>query len=344
MWIFGAAGGMEEKIALSEGIGFQQVPVVKLPGRKVSGAMLSVPGRLAGGVAAAKQRLRECRADAVLGFGGYVSFPTAAAARMLRLPFFLHEQNTAMGKSNRLLARFACGVFTSFEDTEGVPPGKGIIAGNPARFESDARLDKREAKKQLGLDPDRALLFVFGGSQGAMSLNRAALEFARAAASRGDIQMLIILGPKNYDELNPAFESAAAGALRVKALPYLSEMAAAYEAADLTVCRAGATTITELECIGAPSVLVPYPYAAENHQENNARYLADRGAALMVLDSELNGDMLLAIVDSLFENRDKLEAMGRQCGGLYRAGAAAVMYDHLLRGRTGKTISSGSAA
>lgn len=344
VWIFGAAGGMEEKIAVSEGIGFQSVPVIRLPGRKLSGAMLSVPGRLAGAVVAAKQRLRECGARAVLGFGGYVSFPTAAAARMLRIPFFLHEQNTSMGKSNRILVRFARGVFTSFENTEGVPAGKGIPAGNPARFEGEPRPEKREAKKQLGLDLDRAALFVFGGSQGAMSLNRAALEFAEAAAPRDDLQLLIILGPKNFEELKPKFDCAARGAVKICALPYLNEMPLAYAAADLTVCRAGATTITELQCMAAPAVLVPYPHAAENHQEKNARYLADRGAALMVLDSELSGDMLLAVTDSLLGNREKLDGMARACGSLYRAGAAAAMYDNLLRHCAGNSLCPGSAA
>ena len=332
VWIFGAQGGAEQDIAARNDIAFQAVKVRRLPSRKMSPAMLGVPAALAGAVSGARSSLKEVGACVVLGFGGYVSFPTVAAARLSGIPVFLHEQNTAMGKSNRAMARFVRGVFTSFEDTAHAPAAKAIFSGNPCRFDGLDRPDRSDARKQLGLAPDRAVLFVFGGSQGAVSINKAMLSLAASNRLNDDFQIFHIAGPKNYEALKTEYEKALGSdaALKVEVVPYCREMDRAYAAADLALCRAGATTIVELMCLGVPSVLVPYPFAAEGHQDKNARHICDRGAAVMIMDDELKSEMFEAVVLSLLRDRDRLDNMGAECGALFRPGAAQRMADVLL--------------
>lgn len=327
VFIFGAAGGAEERIAQHEGIAFRPVRAVRLPQKKLSPAMAGMPLALAGAVAGARAQLRAAGATHVIGFGGYVSFPTVIAARLAGLPVYLQEQNTAMGKSNRLMAHLAQCVFTSFEDTEGAPPGVSVYAGNPSRFEGVAAPDATQARVQLGLDPARATLFVFGGSQGAVAINEAAVAFAGQHAGRGDWQILHIAGPKNYEGLKKQYESALGGdaRLKVKVEPYMHEMHLAYAAADLAVCRAGATTIAELMCQGVASVLVPYPFAAENHQEKNARYLCSHNAAELIRNSEL--DRFGDVVAPLLQDAARLKEMSGAARALYRPGAARLIVE-----------------
>lgn len=325
MHIFGAAGGAEERLARREGIAFRPVRAVRLPAKKLSAGTARLPLTLAGAVSGARAQLRAAAATHVIGFGGYVSFPTVMAARLSGLPVYLQEQNTAMGKSNRLMSRLARRVFTSFENTEGAPAGKCVLTGNPSRFEDAEIPSKSHAREQLGLDPDRATLFIFGGSQGAVAINEASVRFAQRHRERADWQALHIAGPGNDDELRKKYEAALGNGAgyRIKVEAYLHDMHLAYAAADLAVCRAGATTIAELMCQGVPSVLVPYPYAAENHQEKNARYLCERNAAEMILNRDL--DHLDGVAAPLLEDKQKLAAMARTASALYRRGAARLI-------------------
>lgn len=292
--------------------------------------------------------LGEIKPAAVVGFGGFASFPTVVAARLLGIPVYLHEQNSVMGKVNRMMARFADRVFVSFDSAfsgSGALGPKAEYTGNPSRYEGIAAIGKKEARGRLELEPERWTLFVFGGSQGAQSINRAVYDWAAANRGRSDIQVLHLSGRANYEEAEKKYREALGenadhpprralhppqrALLKVFVRDYLKEMELAYWSADLVLCRAGATTITEITSLGVPSILVPYPHATENHQEWNARQLADKGAALMIPDSELNCARIAEVVDEMMNAPERLGSMAERSKSLYREGAARRMTEIL---------------
>ena len=326
--IAGNPGGREAKAAERYGFGFEPVRAVKMP--KSATAMAGFPGAISTALMDGRRAIANVKPGAVVGFGGYVSFPTVAAALMSRCPVFLHEQNLSVGRANRTLARFATGIFASFEATARTFGPKAVYTGNPCRFDGKPAPSRAEAHRWLGLDPESCKLYVFGGSQGAASLNRAAVEFARMEKARMDVQIFHLAGQDKYEETAAAYrEIVKDDGIRVEVRPYLEEMEYAYAAADLVVCRAGATTLTEVACFGVPAVLVPYPFATEGHQEENARHLTDAGAAILVKDSELNGEKLRNLVARLIEAPNELRAMAAQAKKMYKANSAGLMAERL---------------
>jgi UDP-N-acetylglucosamine--N-acetylmuramyl-(pentapeptide) pyrophosphoryl-undecaprenol N-acetylglucosamine transferase len=254
-------------------------------------------------------------ADVVLGMGGYVSVPAALAALRSRRPLVLHEQNAVPGLANRILSRPARAVALAFaEASSGLPRrARTVVTGNPVRAEILAvpgnreRLAK-EAVVELDLDPSRRTVVVFGGSQGALHLNRAVAQ-ATTRLARDDVQLLLLSGAAHADAIG---SSVAGSRVPVRVVPFLERMELAYALADLVVARAGATTVAELSVCGIPSVLVPYPYATGRHQEANARALRRAGGAVMVLDDELDGPALADRVDRLLGDAAALDAMGER--------------------------------
>jgi len=259
----------------------------------------------------ALRSVRACRpllegVDVVVGVGGYVSVPPGLAARRAHVPLVLHEQNAVPSLANRLLARRAKAVGLTFEDARDRLPRKvsATLTGNPVRttiLDVTPRRDElaAEARDLFGLAEERTTVVVFGGSQGALHLDEIIAEALRLLATRVDLQLLVLTGPEHEHVMTgPA---AADMSLRVHVLPFLDRMELAYAVADLAVTRAGATSIAEMTVCGVPMILVPYPYATENHQEANARELERCGAAEVQLDDELSPEGLarriLGIVD-----------------------------------------------
>lgn len=309
-----------------------------MPERKLSPESVAFAARLALSVGSGLSVLGEIKPAAVVGFGGFASFPTVVAARLRGIPVYLHEQNSVMGKVNRMMARFADRVFVSFDSAAGALGPKAEYTGNPSRYEGIAAIGKKEARGRLKLEPGRWTLFVFGGSQGAQSINRAVYDWAAANRGRSDIQVLHLSGRANYEEAEKKYREALGenaghpprrALLKVFVRDYLKEMELAYWSADLVLCRAGATTITEITSLGVPSVLVPYPHATENHQEWNARQLVDKGAALMVRDNELNGARIAEVVDEMMNAPERIGSMAERSKSLYREGAARRMTEIL---------------
>ncbi|HPI78733.1 MAG TPA: UDP-N-acetylglucosamine--N-acetylmuramyl-(pentapeptide) pyrophosphoryl-undecaprenol N-acetylglucosamine transferase, partial [bacterium] len=329
--ISGRGGGGEEKAVAANGLRFASVRTVKLPQKKISLETALFPARLLAAVADGWRLLGELKPSVVAGFGGFGSFPVVTAARLRGIPVYLHEQNALMGLVNKVAARFSEKVFVSYEETEGCPRADMLFVGNPSRFEGVEKTGKTAARAALGLDPEKWTLFSFGGSQGARSINKAMLEWIRINRDKRDMQAIHLAGRGNFEETRREFAEALGegAALRVEARDYLEEMNLAYEAADLTICRAGATSIAELTSLGVPALLVPYPFATGNHQEKNARRAAEAGAALMALDSELDGNLLHAIVEGLKSDPGKLEEMSRKSRAMYKEGAAAKMAEHI---------------
>ena len=268
--------------------------------------------------------------DVVLGMGGYVSVPVSLAARKERVPLVLHEQNAAPGLANRVAARWAAAVAVSFPDAAGRFPRRvrTVVTGNPvraaiARVPRDREDLRREGTAALDLDPQRRTVVVFGGSQGARRINRAAALAARAVVGRGDLQLVVLTGPARHAEVT----AAVAGTPHVRAVPFLERMELAYAAAELVVCRAGATTVAELTVCGLPAILVPYPHATGKHQEANARSVAGAGGAEVLADEQVTPQALADGILSLTAEPGRLASMRRSSAAIGRPHAADALAD-----------------
>ena len=257
-------------------------------------------GSLPGSVGEAVNRLRALQPDLVLGMGGYASGPVGVAAYLLGLPLAIHEQNAIPGVANRWLAKISRRVFLSFPDTGAYfSPERAVWTGNPIRGEFFAMRTERPAT------PFTVLLM--GGSQGAHSLNMAALA---ALPLLGDLKETIffrhITGEDDREEVAGGYEQAGFGA---EVAAFTPEVPAWMAQAHLVVCRSGASTLAELTALGRGALLVPFPFAANNHQEFNARFLAEAGAAELILNKDFTGEILAGKIKYLLSTPEALAAM-----------------------------------
>lgn len=266
-------------------------------------------------------------------FGGYASVPGALAALSLRVPLVLHEQNVIPGLANRLLAPFARLLAVSFEDTLGEYPRwrrKAVVTGNPLLKPPLPPGEAGDAWEHFGLERNRMTLGVVGGSQGAASLNRAVLEALSPWRDRTDLQVVHSVGGNKYQEFMAQAAKVDTGGLIYRPLEFITRMDLLYDAADLVVCRAGASTVTELAAAGCAAVLVPYPYATAAHQDANAAVLEKAGAAVVIADSDLDGGRLSREVDGLLSDPVRLEEMRRSSLRVGRPRAARDLAELVL--------------
>lgn len=315
----GASEGVEATILPRLGHAFRGLRVHQLKGRRWRGqvaALLALPAV----VRQASRLLRECGAQVVLGVGGYASFPTVLAARLLRIPTVIHEQNAYPGLANRWLGRVASAVAVSFEAAAGFfPAGRITVTGNPVRPEIRPG-DAGEARRRLALSTERFTVLIFGGSQGAHRINVGTMEaLPRLAASRDHIQFLHGTGECDLSEVRQGYER---HGFRARVEAFFEDMATAYAAADFVIARAGASTIFELAAVGKPALLVPYPYAANDHQRLNAEAMVKAGGAWTVPDQYCDGQRIAATVQAALEKPDVLRRMAEQARGLARPAAA----------------------
>jgi UDP-N-acetylglucosamine--N-acetylmuramyl-(pentapeptide) pyrophosphoryl-undecaprenol N-acetylglucosamine transferase len=268
--------------------------------------------------------IRRERPDVVVGTGGYVSAPVLLAAQLVGRKTLIQEQNAFPGLTTRLLARRATELHLSFDESrrffsrrDGV-----FVTGNPARaFDAE---EPAAARLRFGLDPSRPTLLVFGGSRGARSINNAVLGFAPKLS--GKVNLIWQTGSLDFPRISQ--EVKPSGSLWVG--PYIEEMGPAYAAADLVVCRAGASTLAELTNLAKPSILVPYPYAAADHQRHNALALVKAGASLMIEDDRLGGEEAFRSIMETLESREALDRMGAASRGQGHPAAAAELAARII--------------
>jgi len=324
----GASAGVEASLLPRLGHAFRALQVHPIQGKGRRGQIRALL-RLPGTVRQARAILQSCGAQVVLGVGGYASFPTVLAAALLRIPTVIHEQNAYPGLANRWLARLVSAVAVSFgAATSFFPSGRVTVTGNPVRPEIRPG-DAAEARRRLGLLPDRFTVLIFGGSQGAHRINLGAMEaLPNLTSQRERIQWLHGSGERDLLQLRQVYSEAGFEA-RVEA--FFQDMAMAYAAADFVIARAGASTIFELAAVGKPALLVPYPYAANDHQRLNAEVLVAAGAAWTVPDAYCDGRRIAASVQSALEKPEVLARMGEQAHRLARPDAAQRIVDLLER-------------
>ena len=324
----GTSRGLETRVVPEAGYPLELIPPVPLP-RRPNADLVRVPARLRGAVNETLAIVDRIRPDVIVGYGGYVSMPAYLAARRRKLPLVVHEQNTLPGLANKVGARLAARVAVSFPDT---PLPRAEYVGLPIRrmiSTLDREAVRPEARTFFGLDPDRPTLLVTGGSQGAMRINRAVSGAARALSDAG-VQVLHVQGKHGGAEPD-------ATETPYVVLDYCDRMDLALAAADLTVCRSGASTLTEAAATGLPAVFVPLPIG-NGEQELNARPVVEAGGALLVADQALTPEWVAATVPGLITDRERLAQMGRAAAALIPRDAddrlAAIILD----------VSRGSAA
>lgn len=277
-------------------------------------ANVPVLWKLAKSMLKARRIVRQFRPDMAIGVGGYASGPTLKAAQRSGVPTLLQEQNSYAGVTNKLLSRRAEAICVAYPDLERFFPTERIVmTGNPVRSGlTGCTLSSGEARDLFGLKADGPLLLVVGGSLGARTVNESVIKALPALIEAG-VNVLWQTGRLYADEC--ARVAADYPADRVKAMPFISQMAEAYRAATLVVARAGASTISELQLLGKSAILIPSPNVAEDHQTKNALALATRDAAVMIPDSEAR-DRLASEVIGLIGDSARLERLGRNASAM----------------------------
>ncbi len=279
---------------------------------------------LAAAVPRVRRILKEVRPDVAVGGGGFASGPVVALAAVHGVPGLALEADAHLGVANRLLRPFVKRFCLSFP-IPGLEPPRYVVTGRPL---SPGQLDVTAAdgRAVFDLSADVPVVLAFGGSQGARSINRACVDAfgGRPLA----FQLIHVCGPKNVDEVRRELEARGERFERYRLVPYTDRLAAAMAAADLVVARSGGS-VAELTALGRPAILVPYPHATADHQRKNAREMVDAGAALLVDDAELNGDLLGSLVADVLGDEDRLRAMAAASAALGRPDAARRVADEI---------------
>jgi UDP-N-acetylglucosamine--N-acetylmuramyl-(pentapeptide) pyrophosphoryl-undecaprenol N-acetylglucosamine transferase len=304
--------------------------LIEVSGLKTVGALGAVRGmlRLPRALWQARRVVRRFAPDAVIGVGGYASGPVVLMARLRGIPTAICEQNSIPGLTNKILGRVARAVFVSFERTrQFFKPRKTVVSGNPVRREL--------VQKLLAGSPteaDRVHVLVSGGSLGAVAVNDLASQALIALARATPLAIVHQTGDKGLEATVKRYADAGVAA---DCRAFITDMASAYQRADLIICRAGATTVAELAISGKPAVFIPYPFAADNHQEINARDMADAGAALVFKQSELTSSpgKLADALRPLVADAARRAEMSARMKALARPRAAATVIDWCLAQR-----------
>jgi UDP-N-acetylglucosamine--N-acetylmuramyl-(pentapeptide) pyrophosphoryl-undecaprenol N-acetylglucosamine transferase len=325
VWL-GTQRGIESRLVPAAGIPVEWVRVAGLRGKGV-GSWLAAPLRLLQALADAVGAIRRAQPDVVLGLGGFVAGPGGLAARLLGRPLVIHEQNAIAGLTNRVLARFAHTVAEAFPGS--FAPAVGAVAvGNPVRRAIEALSGVARTPHQ----PRR--LLVFGGSQGAAALNRM-VPAALALLDRAERPA--VLHQTGRDRRESVAGSYAALDVEAEVREFIDDMAAAYGWADLAIARSGALTVAELAVAGLPAVLVPFPAAVDDHQTLNARFLANRGAAVLLPEEGLTTERLAGELRTLLgADARALVAMAEAAHRAAAPGAAEQLADLCLAAAEGR--------
>lgn len=322
----GAENRMEMERVPAAGYNIKGLPVAGFDRRHLL-RNISVLMKLRKSLSMAKGIVKDFRPDIAVGVGGYCSGPTLKAAQKAGVPTLIQEQNSYAGVTNKLLAAKAKAICVAYPGMERFFPAESIVmTGNPIRRDLvEHAPDAGEARKGFGLDPERPTVLVIGGSLGALTLNESLEKGIASLADKG-IQVIWQTG-KNFGDRGV---KAVQGLKGIVVTKFISDMAAAYAAADVVVSRAGASSISELEALGKPCILVPSPNVAEDHQTKNARALSDRDAAVFIADAEARDKLVTGIID-LLADKDRQAVMTRNIKKLALPDSDNRIVDEVIR-------------
>ena len=293
-WL-GTAAGLEGRVVPENGIKLNTVDIAGVRGKGLK-SLLTAPFKIAHAIRQASAAMRAFSPDLVIGFGGYTAGPGGVAARLRRIPLVIHEQNARAGTTNKLLAKIANSVLCAFQ---GALP-KSTQVGNPVRDEILALSQKTyDAQKPVNM-------LVLGGSLGARFLNETVPVALASLDSANQPVVRHQAGPKLFEEAKASYKQSGIDA---DITAYIEDMAAAYEWADMVVCRAGAMTVSELAVAGLPALLVPFPYAIDDHQTANAEWLANAGAAHIYQQSENDLKRFTQLLSDMTKDKNTLAEM-----------------------------------
>ena len=289
---------------------FETVPAVAKP-PTLSPRMLPFLWKTWGSMTRCKSILQGFGADAVLGMGGFTSLPPVYAGHKLGLKTFIHDSNARPGRANVLTSRFCTQVFLGLEAAKAFfPERETVTTGTPVRPEILSLPSREDAAALFELDPNKTTILVTGGSQGARRLNELSAE--AAAKLPEETQVLHIAGALDFERVSEI----AHGRPGYKVLGFCDQMPSAYALADLVIARSGASSLTEIAIAGHPSILVPYPFAADDHQTRNAEVFADAGAAKLVQERDLNPEKLASLATSILQDLPTYKRMAKAARAL----------------------------
>ncbi|HUW25854.1 MAG TPA: undecaprenyldiphospho-muramoylpentapeptide beta-N-acetylglucosaminyltransferase [Gallionella sp.] len=308
IWL-GAPGSMEAELVPRHGYEMAQVNFSGLRGKGLL-RLLMLPFTLLRAMGQSAAAILRHHPDVVLGMGGYIAFPGGLMAVLLRRPLVIHEQNSIAGLSNRVLARITQKVLSGFPD---VLPN-AVWCGNPVR-ESIAGLP--EPQQRYSARSGKLNVLVVGGSLGAKALNEALPQALALLPQNERPNVLHQTGSQHYAAVQQRYQQAG---VQADIRPFLDDMASGYANADVVICRAGALTVAELAAAGVASILIPFPFAVDDHQTHNARFLSEHGAALLLPQTELSAEKLVQLLREL--SREKLAVIAQQARALAKPDAA----------------------
>lgn len=325
----GAEGRMEMERVPAAGYEIKGLPVCGFD-RKHLLRNVKVLFKLWKSIRLAKKILKDFKPDIAIGVGGYASGPMLKAAQKKGIPTLLQEQNSYAGVTNKLLAKNAKCICVAYEGMERFfPEDKIVLTGNPVRRNLlECNATQEEARKAMGIDPEKATILIIGGSLGARTVNNSIIGGLKAIGAKADEVQVIWQSGKIYDE-NCRKALAESGVKNVIQQAFITNMDMAYRAADLVVSRAGASSISELQLLGKPSILVPSPNVAEDHQTKNALALAHRNAAIMVTDADAPTTLVDTMLDTVMQT-ERLNTIATNVKAMALNNAAEKIVDKVM--------------
>lgn len=316
----GTRRGIENKLLATLGYRLETIDVEGVKGRGIKALMKGVY-QIPKSMMQSRRIVRNFRPDLVVGVGGYASGPAVLVAHFMGVPTVIAEQNAIGGVTNKILGRFVDKIFVTYEQTKAFfPPDKVVVSGNPVRLSVASRQGARRGQRAY-----RQLL-VFGGSQGAEAINQCMMDMMpRLKTMKDEVRILHQTGARQKEIIAQSY---ARHGIHAEVKDFILDMSRAYEEADLIVCRAGATSLAEITAAGRAAVLIPYPFAADDHQLKNAQALAEQGAAVVIRESELTAERLFEVVRSLLQDEETLRRMEEHSRKMSKPEAAATIVNH----------------
>jgi len=307
----GAKRGIEKEIVPSSGIPFKQIDVAPL-NKKISLKTFSALYQIVKGHVQAYKYIKRFSPDVIIGTGGYVTGPVVLMGALMGIPCTIHEQNAFPGMANKLLSRFVTSVMVTFEEASAYfkTKEKIVFTGLPIR-EAFFKVSREESRRKLGLDTDDIMIMTVGGSNGALKVNEVMTDVYDKIASRENVVFIHVSGERYYEALRERF-SVKDGKKR-RLIKYVEDMPTYLAAADIVVSRAGASTITEIIASKTPSIIIPSPNVANNHQFHNAKVVDKNGMGFVISESDLNSDLVVHTLLDLIEHPEKLDIMAKNC-------------------------------